>query len=126
MITSYFQKKKTSLCQDEAKASSDSAQQAPDDDDSVARKRLRTEKGDYIDTESSHKIHLDTSVQLPERIVNESARALISHLTDESWLTALMPYVSKPSFASLAQFVESERYDSFSFINLHVSEIICP
>ena len=98
MITSYFQKKKSSLSEGDS--------QPVVSDYPSAHKRMRTDEaeGPFSTKKSASDKH--------ERIMSEPARALISHLTEDSWSNALRPYVTQASFASLAQFVENERYDS--------------
>ena len=114
MITSYFQKKnKGSLKQDNRQDTSvDTIYNVQGDELGAPSKRLRMEN--EKDELSNHVIDLNkstVSVQHPTGgMINQSAQALISQLTEVSWLNELIPFMSKSSFVSLAQFIAHERY----------------
>jgi len=66
--------------------------------------------------------------EAPNASLSPHVQDLMSNLTDDSWKEALTTYVSKPSFASLAAFIASEREkkshiypppsDTFTALNL--------
>ena len=84
MITSYFK----------AKNSKTKARRASENDEQESSsKRTKVNEQKALSSSSS----------------NVAVQELLSHLTEDSWREALETHLSSPGFASLAEFVASER-----------------
>ncbi len=104
MITSFFSPKRKG--KDNGGAISEKGEKAKN------AKRIKTNASDLMKGVSDPSTHVQN---------------LLSHLSEESWKNALIKYASRPSFSSLAKFVESERTnkqvypppsDTFTALNL--------
>jgi hypothetical protein len=123
MITTYFQKKKSSRKDGDSTFSSDKSGLTEDvPDKNSACKRLRTD--DACPLASNRDLPpLDKPYTDKNDDKNDSIQSLISHLTEDSWRTALMSYVtSKNNFTSLAQFVDNERWVNSYYLFFPLSD----